>query len=118
MGRLLAGNLGGLVAVLLSATSSVYWHESTVLQADGPSLALSTVAVALAMLAVRTEGRGRDALAAAAGLAVAFSGGPQVFGGVGAGPGAVVLPGARRGRGPPGSRAGPGGLAGLRVLPV
>src|SRR2546423_10125768 len=79
MGRLLAGNLGGLVAVLLSATSSVYWHESTVLQADGPSLALSTVAVALAMLAVRTEGRGRDALAAAAGLGVAFSVGTQFF---------------------------------------
>src|SRR6059058_1661063 len=59
MGGLLAGNLGGLVAVLLSATSSVYWHESTVLQADGPSLALSTVAVALAMLAVRTEAGGR-----------------------------------------------------------
>jgi len=48
LGRLLAGDLGGLVAVLLAVTSSVYWHESTILQADGPSLALSTVAVALA----------------------------------------------------------------------
>src|SRR3989449_2318656 len=99
LGRLLAGNLGGLVAVLLTATSSVYGHESTVLQADGPSLALGTVAVALAMLAVRTEGRARDALAAAAGLALAFSVGPQFFCVVAAVPIAIVLLGSSRGRG-------------------
>ena len=118
MGRLLAGNLGGLVAVLLSATSSVYWHESTVLQADGPSLALSTVAVALAMLAVRTEGRGRDALAAAAGLALAFSVGTKFFGVVAAVPIAIVLLGASRGRARLVTVAVLGGVLGLLILLV
>ena len=118
MGRLLAGNLGGLVAVLLSATSSVYWHESTVLQADGPSLALSTVAVALAMLAVRTEGRGRDALAAAAGPALAFSVGTKFFGVVAAVPIAIVLLGASRGRARLVTAAVLGGLLGLLILLV
>ncbi|TMF23417.1 MAG: hypothetical protein E6I31_05645 [Chloroflexi bacterium] len=118
MGRLLAGNLGGLVAVLLSATSSVYWHESTVLQADGPSLALSTVAVALAMLAVRTEARGRDALAAAAGLALAFSVGTKFFGVVAAVPIAIVLLGASRGRARLVTAAVLGGVLGLLILLV
>src|SRR3989449_11747695 len=79
LGRLLAGNLGGLVAVLLTATSAAYWHESTILQADGPSLALSIVAVALSMLSVRTEGRTRDGLATATGLLLALSGCYQVL---------------------------------------
>src|SRR5256886_2153482 len=118
MGRLLAGNLGGLVAVLLSATSSVYWHESRVLQADGPSLALSTVAVALAMLAVRTEARGRDALAAAAGVALAFSVGTKFFGVVAAVPIAIVLLGASRSRARLVTAAVLGGVLGLLILLV
>src|SRR2546422_10899795 len=79
LGRLLAGNLGGLVAVLLTATSAAYWHESTILQADGPSLALSIVAVALSMLSVRTEGRTRDGPAAPTRLLAALSGCYQVL---------------------------------------
>jgi len=118
LGRLLAGNLGGLVAVLLTATSSVYWHESTVLQADGPSLALSTVAVALAVLAVRTEGRARDTLAAAAGLALAFSVGTKFFGVVAAVPIAIVLLGASRGSGRLVTAAVLGGVVGLLILLV
>src|SRR5438094_4674662 len=116
LARLLAGNVGGLVAVLLAATSSVYWHESTVLQADGPSLALSTVAVALAVLAVRTEGRARDTLAAAAGLALAFSVGTKFFGVVAAVPIAIVLLGASRGSGRLVTAAGLGGVVGLLHL--
>jgi 4-amino-4-deoxy-L-arabinose transferase-like glycosyltransferase len=118
IGRLLAGNLGGLVAVLLAATSSVFWHESTILQADGPSLALSTVAVALSMLAVRTEGRSRDALAAATGLALAFSVGSKFFGVVAAVPIAMVIFGASRGRGRLLATAVLGGVVGLLILLV
>jgi len=118
LARLLAGNVGGLVAVLLAATSSVYWHESTVLQADGPSLALSTVAVALAVLAVRTEGRARDTLAAAAGLALAFSVGTKFFGVVAAVPIAIVLLGASRGSGRLVTAAVLGGVVGLLILLV
>ena len=118
LARLLAGNVGGLVAVLLAATSSVYWHESTVLQADGPSLALSTVAVALAMLAVRTEARARDALAAAAGLALAFAVGTKFFGAVAAVPIAIVVLGANRGRARLLTSAVLGGVLGLLILLV
>src|SRR5213080_1711045 len=118
LARLLTGNVGGLVAVLLAATSSVYWHESTVLQADGPSLALSTVAVALAMLAVRTEARARDALAAAAGLALAFAVGTKFFGAVAAVPIAIVMLGANRGRARLLTSAVLGGVLGLLILLV
>jgi len=118
LGRLLAGNLAGLVAVLLTATSSEYWHESTILQADGPSLALSTVAVALSMLAVRSEGRTRDALAAATGLALAFSVGTKFFGIVAAVPIAIVLLGSSRGRGRLVAAAVLGGVFGVLTLLV
>ena len=118
LGRLLTGNLGGLVAVLLTATSPAYWHESTILQADGPSLALSTVAVALSMLSVRTEGRNRDGLAAATGLALAFSVGTKFFGVVAAVPIAIVLLGASRGRGRLVAAAVLGGVLGVLILLV
>jgi len=118
LGRLLAGDLGGLVAVLLAVTSSVYWHESTILQADGPSLALSTVAVALAMLAVRTEGRTRNALAVLTGLALMFAVGTKFFGVVAAVPIAIIFLGASRGRGRLVTAAVLGGALGLLVLLV
>jgi len=118
LGRLLAGDLGGLVAVLLAVTSSVYWHESTILQADGPSLALSTVAVALAMLAVRTEGRTRNALAVLTGLALMFAVGTKFFGVVAAVPIAIIFFGASRGRGRLVTAAVLGGALGLLVLLV
>jgi len=116
LGRLLAGDLGGLAAVLLATTTSVYWHESTVLQADGPSVALSTVAVALSVVALRTEGRTRDALAAAGGMALAFSVGTKFFGVVAALPIAIVLLGASRGRGRLVTAAVLGGVFGLLIL--
>ena len=118
LGRLLAGDLGGLVAVLLAVTSSVYWHESTILQADGPSLALSTVAVALAMLAVRTEGRTRNALAVLTGLALMFAVGTKFFGVVAAVPIAIIFFGVSRGRGRLVTAAVLGGALGLLVLLV
>src|SRR5207249_6093560 len=116
LARLLAGDLGGLVAVLLATTPSVYWHESTVLQADGPSVALSTVAVALSVVALRTEGWRRDALAAAAGMTLAFSVGTKFFGVVAALPIAIVLLGASRGRGRLVTAAVLGGVFGLLIL--
>ena len=118
LARLLTGNLGGLVAVLLATTSFVYWHESTVLQADGPSVALSTLAVALSVLALRTEGRTRDGLAAAAGIALAFSAGTKFFGVVAAVPIAIVLLGASRGRGRLLAAALLGGVLGSMILLV
>ena len=63
VGRLLAGPIAGLVAVLLAATSPLYLHQSAVVQADGPAVAVSTVSVAFALLAVRADGRKRDLLA-------------------------------------------------------
>ena len=116
LGRLLAGDLGGLVAVLLATTTSVYWHESTVLQADGPSVALSTVAVTLSVVALRTEGWRRDALAAAAGMTLAFSVGTKFFGVVAALPIAIVLLGASRARGRLLTAAVLGGVFGLLIL--
>ena len=118
LARLLTGDLGGLVAVLLATTSLVYWHESTVLQADGPSVALSTLAVAMSLIALRTEGRTRDALAAAAGLALAFSVGTKFFGVVGAVPIAIVLLSASRGRGRLLAAALLGGVLGTMILLV
>jgi len=118
LARLLTGNLGGLVAVLLATTSFVYWHESTVLQADGPSVALSTLAVALSVLALRTEGRTRDGLAATAGIALAFSAGTKFFGVVGTVPIAIVLLGASRGRGRLLAAALLGGVLGSMILLV
>jgi len=72
VGRLLAGDLPALVAVLLVATSWHYLHQSAILQADGPSVAISMVALALSLGAVRADGRLRDALAVGSGLALAF----------------------------------------------
>src|SRR5437879_1227615 len=48
-GRLLAGDLAGLVAMILAATSPLYINQSAILQADGPAVAVSIVAVALAL---------------------------------------------------------------------
>src|ERR1700682_5650597 len=50
-GRLLAGDLAGLVAVLLVATSWHYLHQSAILQADGAAVAISMLGLALGLSA-------------------------------------------------------------------
>src|ERR1700730_8400018 len=115
-GRLLAGEMAGLVALVLAATSPVYLHQSAVLQADGPAVALSTVAVALALAAVRADGRIRDLLAAGAGLTLALAVGIKLLGGVTALPIALVLLAATGGRGRVAAAAIVGGLLGSIVI--
>ncbi|HXN58588.1 MAG TPA: glycosyltransferase family 39 protein, partial [Candidatus Angelobacter sp.] len=115
-GRLLAGDLAGLVAVLLVATSWHYLHQSAILQADGPAVAISMLALALALGAVRADGRLRDALAVGSGLALAFSAGTKFFGAVTVVPLALVLLGASRGRGRLAVAAIAGSLIGLLIV--
>jgi len=98
-GRLLAGELAGLIALILAATSPLYLLQSAILLADGPAVAMSVVAVALVLLALRSDGRTRDALALAAGLALAISAGIKLLGVLTAVPVLVLLLGAPRARG-------------------
>jgi hypothetical protein len=99
VGRMLAGQLAGFIAVVLAATSPLYLHQSAIVQADGPAVAISMVAVALALGAVRADGRWRDALAIASGLALSLSIGTKLLGVVALIPIALVIFGAPRGRG-------------------
>jgi 4-amino-4-deoxy-L-arabinose transferase-like glycosyltransferase len=99
VGRLLAGPVAGLVAVLLAATSPLYVHQSAVVQADGPAVAVSMLSVALAIVASRAQGRSRDALGVATGLALALATGFKLLGAVTLVPIAIVLLTAGRGRG-------------------
>jgi hypothetical protein len=115
-GRLLAGDVAGLVGVVLAATSSLYLHQSAIVQADGPAVAISMVALALALGAVRADGRLRDVLAVATGLALALSVGTKLLGVVTLVPLAIVLIGAPRGRGRLAVAAFAGGLLGFVVL--
>ena len=116
VGRLLAGDLAGLIAVILVATSWHYLHQSAILQADGPAVAISMLAVALALGAVRADGRLRDALAVGSGLALSFSAGTKFFGAVTVVPLALVLLGASRGRGRLVAAAVAGSLIGLLIV--
>ena len=116
VGRLLAGDLPGLIAVLLVATSWHYLHSLAILQADGPAVAIGMLVLALALGAVRADGRLRDALAVASGLALAFSAGTKFFGAVTVVPLAIVLLGAPRGRGRLAAAAVAGGLIGLLIV--
>src|SRR3979411_1721664 len=61
VGRLLAGHVAGLVAIVLAASSPLYLHQSAIVQADGPAVAIGMVAVALALGAGRAAGRWRTA---------------------------------------------------------
>jgi len=115
-GRLLADNLAGLLAVILAATSPLYLTESAVLLADGPAVATSVVAVALILLALRREGRARDGLAMAAGLALAVSAGIKLLGIVAAVPLLILLLDAPRARGRLVLFTIAGGLLGTVVL--
>jgi len=98
VGRLLAGPVAGLVAVVLAATSPLYLLQSAVVQADGPAVAVSVLSVALAILAGRAQGRSRDALGIAAGLTLALATGFKLLGAVTLVPVAMVLLTAGRGR--------------------
>ena len=115
-GRLLAGDLAGLIAVILVATSWHYVHQSAILQADGPAVAISMLALALALGAVRADGWLRDALAVGSGLALAFSAGTKFFGAVTLVPLAIVLLGASRGRGRLAAATVAGSLIGLLIV--
>jgi len=120
VGRLLAGPVAGLVAVVLAATSPLYLHQSAMVQADGPAVAIGMLAVALALGAVRADGRSRDALAVAAGLALSLSIGTKLLGVVALIPIALVIVAAPRGRGRLIAGAFVGGVLGmvLALLPA
>lgn len=68
----IAGPWAGLIAAALLAVDPHYLHQATTLQAEGPAVAIEILAVALAVAASRRTGRWRLALAALAGVAVAF----------------------------------------------
>jgi dolichyl-phosphate-mannose-protein mannosyltransferase len=99
VGRRLAGPFAGLAAILLVATSPLYLHQSGIVQADGPAVAVSVVAVAFSLLAVRAQGHRRDALAFAAGLTLAVAAGFKLLGAITLVPMAVVLLAESRARG-------------------
>ena len=90
-GRLLAGPIGALMATVLVATSPLYFHQSAIIQADGPSVALSAVAVCLALLAVRRSGGSAIGLAMLAGVALAAAVGIKFVSAVTVVPVAMVL---------------------------
>src|ERR1700693_3744174 len=133
VGRLLAGHVAALVAVVLAATSPLYLHQSVIVQADAPAVAIGIVAVApglgagrgegrvggavaLALGAVRAEGRLRDALALATGLALSLSIGTKLLGVVAMIPIALVILGTPRGRGRLVAGAIAGGVLGMVLV--
>src|SRR5260370_11064695 len=56
VGRLLAGHVAGLIAMVLAASSPLYLHQSAIMQADGPAVAIGMLAGALALGAGRAPG--------------------------------------------------------------
>src|SRR5919201_4149773 len=98
VGRLIAGPFASVIALLLAATSPLYVHQAALVQADGPSVAASMIAVALSLLAVRWGGRASVAAAALTGLAFAFAVGMKLLGAVTVIPIVVVFLGAPRAR--------------------
>src|SRR3989440_2230400 len=116
VGRLLVGPLAGLVALVLVATSPLYVFESGIVQADGPAVAIGMVAIALALAALRANGRLRDALAVGAGLAVAVSVGTKLTGAVAVVPLGVLRLSAPKGRVRLVASASAGGLLGLVIV--
>ena len=90
-GRLLAGPVAALIATVLVASSPLYFHQSAIIQADAPSVALSGVAVCLALLAVRRQRGTAIALAALSGVVLAAAVGTKFLSVVTAVPVAIVL---------------------------
>jgi 4-amino-4-deoxy-L-arabinose transferase-like glycosyltransferase len=64
LGQAVAGRWGALIALLLTLTSVPFLNESRILQADGPSTALSLLAVGLAFQWWRQPAGGRGLLLA------------------------------------------------------
>ena len=114
--RLIAGRVGGLIALVLVASSPLYFHQSAIIQADGPSVALSVIALCLALLAVRTDGRQGVLLAVGAGALLAAAVGIKFPAAVTVVPVAMVL--LSRGRERWGLLAGAaaGGVVGLVIV--
>jgi hypothetical protein len=71
LGRAIAGPWGGFIAMALMATPSRVEDEAVRVRADFPSVALSLIAIALALLAVRRKGVAGLAAATFAGGALA-----------------------------------------------
>jgi len=116
VGRLLAGHVAGLVALVLAASSPLYLHQSAIVQADGPAVAIGMLAVALALSAVRADGRLGEGLAVAAGLALSLSIGTKLLAVVALIPIALVIVAAPRGRGRLVAGALVGGLLGMVLV--
>ena len=95
-GRWLAGNQAGLAAMAIVATAPFYLDQVTVLQSDGPAIALALLAVALTLWAARQTGRGALALAAASGFMLAVGVGTKFSAVLAAVPIGIVLLGSRR----------------------
>lgn len=72
LGSELAGVWTGLLAAALLAIAPYYLDQARALEADGPAVAVSILAVALAVAAMRREGRARRALAALSGAALVY----------------------------------------------
>jgi hypothetical protein len=68
----LGGRWAGLIATALLVVDPHYLHQAQTLEAEGPALAVEILAVALAVAASRRAGRWRMALAALAGVALAY----------------------------------------------
>lgn len=90
-GTALGGRWSGLIAALVVATSALYLHQAAILQADGPSVALSILAFALALSSVRAKGRRGLLLALSAGVVVAVATGVKLLAAVTAVPILIVL---------------------------
>ena len=72
-GRLIAGELAGLIALLLLTASPLYIQRSAILQADMPAIALMMVALAVMLTATRTKVRRPVSLVFMAGLVFALA---------------------------------------------
>jgi 4-amino-4-deoxy-L-arabinose transferase-like glycosyltransferase len=116
VGRLVAGPVAGLVALVLAATSPLYVHQSATVQADGPAVAIAMVAVALGLGAVRSDGRLRDGLALASGLALSLSTGTKLLGVVALVPIGLVIFATPRGRGRLAMACVIGGIIGMVLV--
>jgi hypothetical protein len=69
-GRAVGGRAAGLAALVLLGANPLYQQESRTLQAEVPGLALETLGVAIALLAIRQSAPARRWMAVAAGMAV------------------------------------------------
>jgi hypothetical protein len=118
VGRLSGGRVAGLIAVGLAATSPLYFHQSAIVQADGPSVALSIAAVCLAMFSVRADRRRGAILAFLAGAVLATAIGVKFLSAVTLVPVAMVLLTAATGRRRLVATALAGGIVGMAVVLV